>query len=80
MLNYDQKTISKIAKKVFLEMGQKGVELTPENYQVWFEYCTGINESLTAHINEILASGKPLTAEINKDLYDMFFGKGKKSG
>ena len=77
MLNYDQKTISEIAKKVLLEMGQKGVALTPENYQVWFDYCTGNNESLTANINEILGSGKPFTAEINKDLYDMFFGKGK---
>jgi diguanylate cyclase len=75
--NSDQKTITEIAKKVLLEMGQKGVALTPENYQVWFEYCTGSNESLTAHINEIVTSGKTFTAEINKDLYDMFFGKGK---
>jgi diguanylate cyclase len=79
MINFvsDQKTITEIAKKVLLEMGQKGVALTPENYQVWFEYCTGSNESLTAHINEIVTSGKTFTAEINKDLYDMFFGKGK---
>ena len=79
MLNFnsDQKTITEIAKKVLLEMGQKGVVLTPENYEVWFEYCTGSNESLTAHINEIVSSGKTFTAEINKDLYDMFFGKGK---
>jgi diguanylate cyclase len=79
MLNFntDQKTITEIAKKVLLEMGQKGVALTPENYEVWFEYCTASNESLTAHINEIVTSGKTFTAEINKDLYDMFFGKGK---
>lgn len=79
MINFvsDQKTITEIAKKVLLEMGQKGVALTPENYQVWFEYCTGSNESLTAHISEIVTSGKTFTAEINKDLYDMFFGKGK---
>ena len=75
--NSDQKTISEIAKKVLLEMGQKGVTLTPENYQVWFEYCTGNNEDLTARINEIVASGKLFTAKINKDLYDSFFGKGK---
>ena len=73
--NSDQKTITEIAKKVLLEMGQKGVALTPENYEVWFEYCTGSNESLTAHINEIVTSGKTFTAEINKDLYEMFFGK-----
>ena len=79
MLNFntDQKTIAEIAKKVLLEMGQKGVALTPENYEVWFEYCTGSNESLRTHINEIVTSGKTFTAEINKDLYDMFFGKGK---
>ncbi|MCK5186969.1 MAG: GGDEF domain-containing protein [Deltaproteobacteria bacterium] len=79
MLNFntDQKTITEIAKKVLLEMGQKGVALTPENYEVWFEYCTGSNESLRTHINEIVTSGKTFTAEINKDLYDMFFGKGK---
>lgn len=75
--NSDQKSISEIAKKVLLEMGQKGVALTPENYQVWFEYCTGSNESLTAHINEIVASEKPFTVEINKDLYDRYFGKAK---
>lgn len=58
-------------------MGKKGVALTPENYQVWFEYCTGGNESLTLHINEIVASEKPFTPEINKDLYDRYFGKAK---
>ncbi len=73
----DQKTISEIAKKVLLEMGQKGVVLTPENYQVWFEYCTGSNERLTAHINEIVASGKPFTPEISQNLYDIYFGKEK---
>ncbi len=75
--NPDQNTISEIAKKVLLEMGQKGVMLTPENYHVWFEYCTGSNEHLTAHINEIVASGKPFTPEISQRLYDTYFGKGK---
>ncbi len=75
--NADQKNISEIAKKVLLEMGQKGVALTPENYQVWFAYCTGSNESLTTHINEIVASGKLFTPEISQNFYDMYFGKVK---
>ena len=39
------KTTAEVAKKVLLNMGQREIPLTPENYQIWFEYCAGSNES-----------------------------------
>ena len=70
-------TTAEVAKKVLLNMGQKGIPLTPENYQIWFEYCAGSNESIITDINKIITQGKSFTAETNKNIYDKHFGKQK---
>lgn len=71
------KTVAEVARKVLLNMGQKEIPLTPENYCVWFEHCAGSNERLTTDINEIIAQGNSFSAETNKWLYDRHFGKDK---
>jgi len=70
-------TTAEVAKKVLLNMGQKGIPLTPENYQIWFEYCAGSNESIITDIDKIITQGKSFTAETNKIIYDKHFGKQK---
>jgi len=58
-------------------MGQKEIPLTPENYQVWFEYCAGSNESITNEINKIVSQGISFTEETNKNIYEKHFGQEK---
>ena len=70
-------TTAEVAKKVLLNMGQKEIPLTPENYQIWFEYCAGSNESIITDINKTITQGKSFTAETNKIIYDKHFGKEK---
>jgi len=76
-LNNEFEITTDIAKKVILTMGQWKVSLTPENYQVWFEYCIGGNEEIVTDINELITSGKPFIKGVNENLYDKHFGKHK---
>jgi diguanylate cyclase len=48
--------------------------MTPENYHLWFEYCSGSHDGLTAHMDKIMASGGSFTAEVNKRLYEQYLG------
>ena len=73
-LDDELKTTTAVAKRVLPKMAEWKVPMTPENYHLWFEYSIGSNEGLTSDINELIASRKPFTSEINKKLYDEYFG------
>lgn len=70
-------TTAQIAKRVILKMAEWEIPMTPENYKVWFEYSVGSHEGLTAHVDEIIASGRAFDTEINGRLYEEYFGKDK---
>lgn len=71
-------TTTAIAKRVLPKMAQWKIPMTPENYHLWFEYAIGSNEELTRDIDQIIASGKPFTPEVNKRLYDEYLGNEQK--
>jgi diguanylate cyclase len=73
-LDDELKTTTAIAKRLLPKMAEWKVPLTPENYHLWFEYSIDSNEGITSDINRIIASGKPFTPEVNKKLYDKYFG------
>lgn len=58
---------------VLTMMRTAGVQLTPENYHVWFEYARGQNGQLVSQVERIREAGKAFTKEINKKLYTEFF-------
>ena len=60
-LGDELKTTTAIAKRLLSKMAKWKVPLTPENYHLWFEYSIGSNDGLTSDINEVIASGKPVT-------------------
>jgi diguanylate cyclase len=66
-----------IAKTVLLRMSEFSIPLTPENYHVWFEYCTGSNEELVREINTAIDTRTPFTKEINDNIYSKYFGKAR---
>ena len=51
---------------VLSRMRTAGVQLTPENYHVWFEYVRGENSQLVSQVERIRAAGELFTKEINK--------------
>jgi len=73
-LDDELETVTAVAKRVLPKMAQWKIPMTPENYHLWFEYSIGSNEGLTSDINELIASRKPFTSEINKKLYDEYLG------
>ncbi len=58
---------------VLSRMRTAGVQLTPENYHVWFEYVRGENSQLVSQVERIRQAGEAFTKEINKKLYTEFF-------
>ncbi len=76
-LKNDLGTITEIAKKVILKMGQKEVPLVPENYHVWFDYFTGANQELTTDIENVIAAGKAFDSSLNEELYNKYCGSEK---
>ncbi len=73
-LDDELKTTTAIAKRMLPKMAEWKVPMTPENYHLWFEYSIGSNQELTSDIDEIIASKKPFTSEVNKRLYDEYLG------
>ena len=56
-----------------LEMIKKqGLNPTPQNYSVWYEYARGANKKLIEEINQRIQENKPFTLEITNSLYEKF--------
>jgi len=76
--NNSARPVAEIAKNVILNAAERSIPLTPENYQVWFEYFLGANPKLAARINELIASGKAFCQETNESLYTEYLNGGEK--
>lgn len=72
------KAVTEIAKNVILNAAERSIPLTPENFHVWFEYFLGSNKELKTAIDELIASGKGFSHEINERLYTDYLGGDKK--
>lgn len=60
-------------ESVLAMMRDAGVQLTPENYHVWFEYAGGQNGPLNSMIDRVRDARVPFTKEYNEKLYADFF-------
>ncbi len=58
---------------VLSQMRTAGVQLTPENYHVWFEYVRGENSQLVSQVDRVRTAGELFTKEINQKIYTEFF-------
>lgn len=65
--------VDNIAKNVFANAAKTKIALTPEAYQLWYEYFTGDNKDLVAEIKEIFASGKGFAPETINALFKKYF-------
>ncbi len=67
-----------MARKVLLTMSRREIPVTPENYRLWYEYVLGRNEDLCREIDAYLKQGARFSEELNRELYDRYFGEEKK--
>ena len=76
---YDSpKAVNEIAKNVILNAAERSIPLTPENFHIWFEYFLGSNIELKTAIDELIASDKGFSQEINERLYTEYIEGDKK--
>ncbi len=68
-----------IAKKIFAKTAQSKIILTPEAYQLWFEYFAGSIDTLKAEMDEILASGVFFSESITGKLHTKYFNNQEES-
>jgi diguanylate cyclase len=62
-----------IPEEILAMMRSAGVQLSPENYHVWYEYAGGQNGALNSKIDRIRDAGRAFTPEISGRLYAEFF-------
>jgi len=72
------RSVTEIAKNVILNAAERSIPLTPENFHVWFEYFLGSNKELKTAIDELIASGKAFSQDINERLYAEYLKGDKK--
>ena len=68
---------TEVARKVLLTLSRQEIPVTPENYQVWFEYMLGSNPDLNKEIDELLSAGTRFDDATNHGLFEKHFGGDK---
>jgi diguanylate cyclase len=64
------------AQAAFLRMKELNVDLIPDNFKVWYEYCAQSTPGLNGHIDKMLLTKQVFTALCNEEIYNTFFGSG----
>ena len=65
------------AKATLGAMRERSIALTPNNYLVWYTYCSGRDPSLSRYIESIETSGATFDQNRNEEIYDRFFSLDK---
>lgn len=63
---------SEYLRMALRHMGKLSVPVDPINYAVWYEYVSGRNQDLKKVIEDFLQNSRPITDEVNKDLYNSY--------
>jgi diguanylate cyclase len=66
---------NELAETTLARMRELGIPSNPQNYAIWYEYCSGTNHDLKHTIDVLLSNGHSLTPERNEQIYDRFFAE-----
>ncbi|TQV80705.1 GGDEF domain-containing protein [Denitrobaculum tricleocarpae] len=69
----------KIANAAFAEMRARKIPMTPENFNIWYDYCNGGNPVLSKAVERLVEKEAEFTDAENADLYIEHFGVKKSS-
>ncbi len=64
-----------IARQALVFIQERRIPPTPENFMLWYEYFQGDSPQLTARLDQLLADQAPFTFDLNRELFDEFFGQ-----
>lgn len=68
--NQERKASEECLRLLIGKMALHPASFTPHNYAVWYEYLTGINESLTLELDHLFHEQMPLDDEVIYQLYE----------
>ncbi|MZR30544.1 diguanylate cyclase [Sneathiella sp. DP05] len=66
-----------IAKKTLALIEEQGIQPTPHNYAIWFEYLQETNPDLTRALNQLLAKNGKYSENMGVELFKLFFTRDK---
>lgn len=69
----------KVANAALAEMRTRKIPMTPENFNIWYEYCNGDNPGLSKAVKRLVESKAKFTDDENASLYSEHFGIKKSS-
>ena len=67
------------ARAALAQMEQRRIAPTPENFKVWYGYCSGTARALKKTIDVLISNGQEFTPNVCSDLYERFFGNYRQS-
>jgi diguanylate cyclase len=67
------------ARAALAQMEAHRVAPTPENFKIWYGYCSGSARALRRTIDVLITNGQEFTPNICSDLYERFFGTFRQS-
>jgi diguanylate cyclase len=62
-----------MAKKLLPFLARRRIPLTPDNYQLFYDYFLGTNQELIRQLNDSLHKESHFTPEVSKRLYSTFY-------
>jgi len=62
-----------IAERAMAEMSRFNIPPTPDNYYVWYAYCSGENDALAKVIDSIIAQGGTFDETRCREIFHLFF-------
>jgi len=67
------------ARAALAQMEQRLIAPTPENFKVWYGYCSGTARALKKTVDVLISNGQEFTPNVCSDLYERFFGNFRQS-
>lgn len=64
--------VTAVARETIPFMSKKRIPLSPNNYQIWFEYFRGNMPELKEHIDMLLEKGASFDEELHRKIYKKF--------
>jgi diguanylate cyclase len=74
LVNRNERTQA-LANAALALMAERGVEPSPENFQLFFAYAAGDNPAVSQTMDDMIAQRRSLTPQVLEDLRDRFFKK-----
>lgn len=69
----------KVANAALAEMRARKIPMTPDNFNIWYDYCNGDNPGLAKAVERLVQKDAKFTEAENANLYTEHFGVKKSS-